>query len=76
MIFGINQPINYPNILHSKLEFDLYRIKAQIDLKCLNYSINNENCSINDYNGNKYIKENNEFKSKIPFEPYGLKISN
>lgn len=56
-----------------KIETDLYAIKAQIDLKCLNKV--KKSCSTLDYYGNKYLLTNGKFQAPLKFKPYGLKRS-
>lgn len=56
--------------LKNKLRNDLYRIKAEIDLKCLNS--NKNDCERKDFFGNNYIIHEGLFKSQIDFLPYRL----
>lgn len=56
--------------LKKKLKKDLYAIKAEIDLTCLN---NKEfNCDRYDINGDPYIKKGDNFVSPKPFKRYKL----
>jgi hypothetical protein len=57
--------------LIDKMKKDLYAIKAELDLECLNSS--KKKCSKIDYNGNLYINENGSYKSRLNFTKYGLK---
>ena len=60
--------------LKHRLAFDLYRIKAEIDLECLN---NNEiNCSRKDFKGDYYLYKDGKYFSQTEFEPYRLKKLN
>ena len=57
--------------LKERLAKDLYAIKAELDLKCLN---NRErNCSIYDQEGNPYIIRNNKYHTTKPFILYRIK---
>lgn len=57
--------------LKERLWRDLYSIKAEIDLKCLNEK--KSNCSIKDLEGNKYIKKGDIYYSPQPILKYGIK---
>lgn len=57
--------------LKEKLNKDLYALKAERDLRCLNAGKNN--CDKEDANGNAYVKRNDLFYSSIPFIKYRLK---
>jgi tetratricopeptide (TPR) repeat protein len=52
-------------VLKIKLKSDLYAIKAEIDLKCLNN--NRESCDTRDLDGDYYLKENGQYKTQKPF---------
>lgn len=57
--------------LKNKLRNDLYRIKAEIDLECLNGR--GTNCNTIDIFGNPYILKNNRYESKIEFKSYRIR---
>ncbi len=57
--------------LKKKLHLELYALKAEIDLKCLNSG--RTNCSLTDFNGVHYIKDKNIYKASIPFKLYRIK---
>lgn len=60
-------------LIKGKLEADLYSIKAQIDLECLNNESNRESkCERKDFLGNSYIYRDGRFKAQIKFKPYKL----
>ncbi|MDP7321297.1 MAG: tetratricopeptide repeat protein [Bacteriovoracaceae bacterium] len=48
-----------------KLRYDLYTIKAELDLKCLNS--NKENCQTTDLYGQPYIRDKNGYRTKNEF---------
>lgn len=54
-------------IIKIKLKDNLYSLKAQIDLECLN--ANKENCSIRDFDGVEYIKKNGKFTATKKWKP-------
>lgn len=58
-------------VLKEKLGRDLYSIRAEIDLNCLNS--NKTNCQRTDLEGNAYILKGNIFVAPKPFEPFRLK---
>lgn len=60
--------------LKVKLKMDLYAIKAQIDLDCLNKS--NGNCDMLDFEGQPYISNGKNFKAQKKFTPYKLRRKN
>ncbi len=67
-----NQYLTSPDdSLKEKLFKDLYAIKAEIDLKCLNN--NNQNCDHFDFNKNRYINKKGVFHTQTPFQPYRIK---
>lgn len=51
-----------------KVWLDLYAIKAEIDLNCLNS--NKTNCQLKDFEGNLYIKKDGGFKARKEFKKY------
>lgn len=57
--------------LKTKLWQDLYSIKAELDLKCLNN--NGKNCAEADFAGNPYILQDGRYISRFPFSPYRFK---
>ncbi len=57
--------------LKEKMLKDMYAIRAQIDLKCLNEG--NSNCNLYDMDGNKYIRSNGKFIAPKAFVKYGIK---
>lgn len=60
-------------LMKLRLLTDLYAIKAEIDLKCLN---NGEtNCSHNDYNGAPYLYRDGRYHAQKAFKPYRLNDS-
>lgn len=58
--------------LKNKLRNDLYRIKAEIDLECLNAK--RTGCERKDFFGDEYIFKAGRYKSKVDLKPYRLKI--
>lgn len=54
--------------LKNRLQSDLYSIRAEIDLDCLNSK--KPDCSKIDFLGNPYIYSNGKFQSQLPFKPY------
>lgn len=67
--------LNYQNTkdehLKARLWTDLYAIKAEIDLKCLNN--NQVLCEKKDLNGDFYLKQGNQFHSVKKFKKYEIK---
>lgn len=65
---------NYENTtdenLKKKLKADLYAIKAEIDLKCLNYS--KERCELIDLEGSPYVKKGEKYYSARKFRPFRI----
>jgi len=57
--------------LKKKILKDMYAIRAQIDLNCLNS--NNKNCNKLDMDGKKYIESNGKFIAPKKFIKYGIK---
>lgn len=62
-------PENSP--LRTKLARDLYAIKAELDLECLNS--NKENCSYQDFYGQNYRFDGRRYYSELSFEKYRVK---
>lgn len=56
--------------LKRRLEKDLYALKAEIDLECLNK--NESNCARVDLYGDTYEKQDGKFASRVKFLPYRL----
>jgi tetratricopeptide (TPR) repeat protein len=56
--------------LYNKLNRDIYALKAQIDLDCLNNG--KDNCSRYDEDGNPYLLKGNEYIAPKEFEKYQL----
>ena len=54
--------------LKEKMKKDIYAVKSEIDLKCLNSGGNN--CSKYDYYGAPYIYKNGTYITSTPFKPY------
>ncbi|MBD64083.1 MAG: hypothetical protein CME62_02675 [Halobacteriovoraceae bacterium] len=54
--------------LYSKIKNDLYSIKAEKDLSCLNSG--KANCDRKDFLGNKYLYKDGKFQTAAPFKPY------
>lgn len=72
IVYDLYQKEPENSFLKQKLEKDLYAIKAEIDLKCLN-SKEVFNCSKIDFYGNLYKKEGDKFISpSFPFIKYQL----
>lgn len=57
--------------LREKLEKDFYALKAERDLRCLNYQ--GTNCERLDAEGNAYFFSEGRFRSQKTFVPYRLK---
>lgn len=58
------------SVLKDKLRKDLYAIKAELDLNCLNSNLGN--CERIDYEGNRYVYKDGSWRSVIPFKKYQL----
>lgn len=56
--------------LKEKLMKDLYAVKAEKDLNCLNS--NNTNCDKIDYFGKPYLKKNKSFESQLKFRNFRI----
>ncbi|MCO4754984.1 MAG: hypothetical protein KC478_10925, partial [Bacteriovoracaceae bacterium] len=66
-----NQPNQDPTLSH-KLKSDLYALKAEIDLKCLN-SESEGRCDLKDFDGNLYIRlDSGKYKAAKKYRPYQL----
>jgi hypothetical protein len=57
--------------LRIKLHSDLYAIKAEIDLKCLNGRVKEE-CDTRDFSGDSYLYKSGTYYSKKSFLPYRI----
>lgn len=57
--------------IQHKMKADLYALKAEIDLECLNSQ--SRDCSSQDFLGNSYVFKNGKYEAKIPFEKYHFK---
>lgn len=58
--------------LKRKLRADLYAIKAELDLKCLNEE-NNSKCDRMDLDGSAYIYQDGKYRAAKEFLPYSIK---
>lgn len=56
--------------LKERLLKDMYAIKAEIDLKCLNTK--KQNCDTKDLHNNAYVLKGNSYAAQIPYLPYKL----
>jgi Tfp pilus assembly protein PilF len=56
--------------LKSKLKHDLYAVRAQIDLECLN--MHKQNCNTKDIDGVNYEFRDGKYTSVYKFTPYRL----
>lgn len=60
------------SFIRTKFHESLYAIRAEIDLKCLNE--HHENCSLNDFDQNPYIKKDNgEFVANKKWELFRIR---
>jgi hypothetical protein len=57
--------------LIDKIKVDLYSVKAEIDLSCLNSSIN-QVCDTHDYKGLPYILKDGVYVTQVPFIKYKI----
>lgn len=60
--------------LKERLMRDIYAVKAERDLNCLNSQ--GKNCDLYDYEGAPYIKLNGIFSSRKPFQKFQIKKRN
>ena len=60
-------------LMKARLQTDLYAIKAEIDLKCLNDG--ETSCSQNDYEGAPYLFRDGRYHAQKAFKPYRLNDS-
>ena len=58
--------------MQKKIKKDLYAIKAEMDLDCLNQK--KENCNLRDFNGSDYIYVNGKYEAKEKFLKYQLHL--
>ena len=56
--------------LLKKIKTDLYALHAEKDLNCLNKNL--ESCKKMDFYGERYIYENGQWRSALPFKPYKI----
>ncbi len=73
VVMEMRESATVPQVIE-KFDKDLYAIKAELDLKCLN-SERKENCNRVDYYGQKYLERNGEFFAPKPFHKYNLNIN-
>ena len=59
-------------LFKKRLRKDLFNIKTEIDLKCLNAHKND--CSNTDLDGDSYIQEHGIYKSSKPFRPFRIQM--
>jgi hypothetical protein len=71
-LVSYNYEIAKDDNLKQRLWSDLYAIKAEIDLKCLNNQ--NSGCALKDQAGELYQRRGDAFFSLRPFRKYGIKI--
>lgn len=62
--------MNKDPAIRRKLSRDIYSLKAEMDLKCLNEG--KANCSMKDAEGEKYIYKDGKWKSQKEFLPYRI----
>jgi hypothetical protein len=58
--------------VRNKLRSDLYAIKAEKDLKCLNEV--KSHCELKDLDGVNYVFENGKYRSAKPFTPFRINL--
>lgn len=58
----------YDSAIRRKINEQLYSIKAEMDLTCLNEKL--PNCSLNDFEGNPYVLRNHKYIAIKPWVPY------
>lgn len=79
---GVNLEVIFNLVLHhfnatqeptlkARLKKDLYAIRSEIDLTCLNSK--KVNCRIQDLDGIPYIKKDNKYTTAKEFRPYQIK---
>lgn len=56
------------SILWKKIDTQIYSLKAEIDLTCLNHQL--KKCSLVDHEGNKYLMKEGIFVAPKPWTPY------
>jgi hypothetical protein len=61
------------NFIGDKIYENRYALKAEIDLKCLNSSIDSKNCSLVDLDNNKYLKTKEGYRAEKIWKPYRRK---
>lgn len=67
----INYETTKDETLKRRLRSDLYAIKAEIDLKCLNDKL--KNCSMTDLEGNNYVLKDGKYTTIQGFSPFRIK---
>ena len=63
-----------PNFLTAALERNLYALKAEIDLECLNKT--KINCSLIDFEGNRYISNKGIYQAQKEWKPFRISGKN
>lgn len=71
LVFANYEATNGPH-LKARLFRDLYAIRAQIDLECLNKR--KTGCNQKDLDGNFYVIKEGKYQTVNAFVPYGIKI--
>ncbi len=59
-----------PNFLTDALEKNLYALRAEMDLNCLNS--HEKGCRTKDFEGNSYLFINGKYKAQKEWVPYGI----
>jgi hypothetical protein len=73
LILKYNEIKDKESFFAKKLHQNLYAIKAEIDTNCLNSNVNKKNCSLKDFENNKYIFMNEKFIAKKPWTSFRVK---
>lgn len=66
----INFQTTQDRMLKDRLQNDLYNIRTEIDVKCLN--ARGKNCNLTDLEGNAYILKDGVYTSVKPFTPFRI----
>lgn len=61
------------SIMHKKITQYLYRLKADIDLECLNHAKDSNKCALNDYEGIPYRKEAGAYIANKNYPEFKIK---